>query len=70
MKIYPGTWPLAPEQQRALTNAGISNRCCSFFFFHGAREELLPDIVGSGLGDYVEEPDEPIDDIPTETLLV
>ena len=70
MKIYLVTWPQAEEQQLVLTNVGIRNRLCSFYFFHGAREDLLPDIVETGLAEYIEEPEEPIGEIPLEILIL
>jgi hypothetical protein len=69
MKIYLGTWPHHKEQQRALTNVGINNRFCSFCFFYGQREDLLRDVVVTGLADYVEEKDEPLDEIPWEIFM-
>ena len=39
-------------------------------FFPWAREDLLGDIVETGLTDYVEKPDRSIDEVSVETLLI
>lgn len=69
MKIYLACEPHA-DQQKSLTEAGGNNRLISYYYLQGTRMGLIPDIVETGLSDYVERPDEPIDEIPLEIQMI
>jgi len=68
MKYYFACWP-TPDQQRVLTKGGVKNRLISFAFLQRKRMSLIPDIVETGLADFVERPDEPIDEVPLEVQM-
>ncbi len=70
MKIYLACEPHA-DQQTVLTKAGWKNRLMSYYYLRGInRMCLIPDIVETGLTDYVERPDEPIDEIPLDVKII
>lgn len=69
MKIYLACFP-HEDQQATLTEFGYQYRLISFAFIMGTREGLIADIVRTGLADYVEKPDEPIDGTPIDVQLI
>jgi hypothetical protein len=69
MKIYLANFP-TPDQHETLTKAGIKNRLLSFYHLKDKRPDIIRDIVETGLTDYIDRPDEPIDEVPLDVHII